>query len=77
MIKVCVSDVCNSESDEPLYNYDAEFIAEEDSPSWGVVEMFVQAMRTAGYVEKSIFEAMYDYAIEHAQANGIDLREKI
>lgn len=77
MIEVRVTEVCNSEFDEELYKFDAKFMSNEDTPARGVVEMFAQAMRTSGYMEKSVLEAMYDYALEYANANGIDIREKL
>lgn len=77
MIGVKITNENYDENGAKLYDFDSLYIADEDCPSWGVIEMFAQIMRTAGYIEKNILESMYDYAIEHAEANGIDLREKL
>lgn len=77
MIEIKIVDEAYDESDVKLYDFDGLYVADEDCPSWGVVEMFAQAMRTAGYTEKNILDAMYNYALEYAHANGIDLREEL
>lgn len=73
MIEVKVTNENYSEFGEKLYDFDGEYIADEDAPSWSVIEMMVQAMRTAGYLEASILQSMFDYAIEYSEANGIKL----
>lgn len=73
MIEVKITNENYDEFGEKLYDFDGEYIADEDCSSWAVVEMFAQAMRTAGYIENNILQSMYDYAIEHAEVNAIKL----